>query len=150
MSKFRDLCEIPTKYRTIFSHINHFNHVQSEVFDDVLKTSKFLLCHAIISFKLSTKKQIIHFDIKTSIELEKHIVVSAPTGSGKTKFFELAIIELLMSLEPENCETSNVKIVYGNVHTQSTFLTFAKQLRRSAILSKCVWVFFLLCLSITF
>lgn len=49
-------------------------------------------------------------------KIEKHIVVSAPTGSGKTKIFELAIVELLKSLEPANCKTSNVKIVYGNLH----------------------------------
>lgn len=112
MPKFRDLSEIPTKYRSIFSHINQFNHVQSEVFDDVLKTSKFS-----IMFGLTDIKFIVISNFPN--EIEKHIVVSAPTGSGKTKIFELAIVELLMSLEPANCETSNAKIIYGNV--QHTF-----------------------------
>lgn len=53
--------------------------------------------------------------IKFPNETEKHIVVSAPTGSGKTKIFELAIVELLMSLEPATCEAANAKIIYGNV-----------------------------------
>lgn len=39
MVKLRDLNEIPVKYRPIFSQINQFNHVQSRVFDDVMKTS---------------------------------------------------------------------------------------------------------------
>ncbi|XP_055297358.1 probable ATP-dependent DNA helicase HFM1 [Sitodiplosis mosellana] len=43
---------------------------------------------------------------------KKHIVVSAPTGSGKTAIFELAIVNLLMSLEQTNCNTESVKIVY--------------------------------------
>lgn len=41
--KKRELKDIPIKYRPIFSEINQFNHVQSEVFDDVMKSSKFFL-----------------------------------------------------------------------------------------------------------
>lgn len=40
-------------------------------------------------------------------------MVSAPTGSGKTKIFEMAIVELLMSLEQAHYKTDNVKIIYG-------------------------------------
>ena len=46
------------------------------------------------------------------------MVVSAPTGSGKTVLFELAIIRLMMQLG-ENI--SQAKIVYGRgtTHTHS-------------------------------
>lgn len=50
-----------------------------------------------------------------TIPLENDIVVSAPTGSGKTVVFEMAIVELLMRLEQANCDTCNVKIVYGTL-----------------------------------
>lgn len=43
MARLRSLNEIPAKYRAIFSQIKQFNHVQSEVFDDVMNTSKFNL-----------------------------------------------------------------------------------------------------------
>lgn len=43
MSSLRGFEDIPIKYRPIFSPIKNFNHVQSEVLDDVLKTSKFNL-----------------------------------------------------------------------------------------------------------
>lgn len=48
-----------------------------------------------------------------AIPLENDIVVTAPTGSGKTVVFEMAIVELLMRLEQANYDTCNVKIVYG-------------------------------------
>lgn len=44
---------------------------------------------------------------------ERDIVVSSPTGSGKTAIFELAIVELLIGLEQTYCDTNDVKIVYG-------------------------------------
>lgn len=44
--------------------------------------------------------------------IDASIVVSAPTGSGKTVIFELAIIRLLVKLE--NMEfTGEYKIVYS-------------------------------------
>lgn len=46
-------------------------------------------------------------------QLGKNLVVSAPTGSGKTILFELAIVELLISLEQQNIPEHKVKIVYG-------------------------------------
>lgn len=52
----------------------------------------------------------------------KHIVVSAPTGSGKTVLFELAIVHLLMSLELAKLNTKTVKIVYGEYNC--TFIFF--------------------------
>lgn len=120
MSSFRSLGDIPSKYHPIFSPIKHFNRVQSEVFDDVIKTSEFdihthnLLQHSPGRLEFSTFF-IISFNFSANFLFfkEKHIVVSAPTGSGKTKIFELAIVELLMSLERTDCEMQNVKIVYG-------------------------------------
>lgn len=44
--------------------------------------------------------------------LDTSIVVSAPTGSGKTVIFELAIIRLLMEAE-ENNDIADIKIIYS-------------------------------------
>lgn len=41
------------------------------------------------------------------------MVVSAPTGSGKTKIFELAILELLLDLERTGGGVKDVKIIYS-------------------------------------
>ena len=41
---------------------------------------------------------------------DKHIVTSAPTGSGKTVIFELAIVRILIQL---NVTINSLKIVYG-------------------------------------
>ena len=43
---------------------------------------------------------------------DKSIVVSAPTGSGKTVIFELAIIRLLLKT---NGARQHDKIIYGEV-----------------------------------
>lgn len=48
---------------------------------------------------------------------DKHIIVSAPTGSGKTTILELAIVQLLIYLESISYKIDedgkNIKIVYG-------------------------------------
>lgn len=49
---------------------------------------------------------------KTMLETNKPIVVSAPTGSGKTGVFELAIIKLIMDCESSLINTGAIKIVY--------------------------------------
>lgn len=45
---------------------------------------------------------------------DDHIVLSAPTGSGKTTVFELAIVRLLTVLETQPGDNS-IKMVYGNL-----------------------------------
>lgn len=40
------------------------------------------------------------------------MVVCAPTGSGKTVVFEMAIVQLLMELEDKNY-TDDFKIIYS-------------------------------------
>lgn len=108
MSSLRGFEDIPIKYRPIFSPIINFNHVQSEVLDDVLKTSKFKLSYAWLVFESN---------YISNSHSERDIVVSSPTGSGKTAIFELAIVELLISLEQTYCDTNDVKIVYGTCHS---------------------------------
>lgn len=49
---------------------------------------------------------------RTMLETNKPIVVSAPTGSGKTGVFELAIIKLIMDFESSAINTGAIKIVY--------------------------------------
>lgn len=44
--------------------------------------------------------------------LDKHIVVGAPTSSGKTVIFELAIIRLLQETEKQNLPLGSYRIVY--------------------------------------
>jgi len=39
--------------------------------------------------------------------------VSAPTGSGKTVIFELAVIRLLQKIEKYPSDLQNSKIIYG-------------------------------------
>lgn len=41
------------------------------------------------------------------------MVIGAPTGSGKTKIFELAIVELLLDLERKGRDVKDVKIIYS-------------------------------------
>ena len=48
------------------------------------------------------------------------LVTSAPTGSGKTVIFELAIIRLLQQI---GSQISSVKIVYGKQHLLTHLLT---------------------------
>lgn len=43
---------------------------------------------------------------------DKSMVVCAPTGSGKTVVFEMAIVHLLMELEDINY-TDDFKIIYS-------------------------------------
>lgn len=45
---------------------------------------------------------------------DKSMVVCAPTGSGKTVVFEMAIVQLLMELEDKNY-TDDFKIIYSNL-----------------------------------
>lgn len=47
------------------------------------------------------------------IMLGDNIVVSAPSGSGKTVIFELAIIELLIFLERTGSQITDYKIIHG-------------------------------------
>lgn len=49
---------------------------------------------------------------KTMLETDKPIVVSAPTGSGKTGVFELAIIKLIMDYQSIGINAGAIKIVY--------------------------------------
>lgn len=60
--------------------------------------------------------------------VDDSIVVSAPTGSGKTAIFELAIVKLLMK---KNSDNERFKIIYSKlrVYTRSiekTIGTFFK------------------------
>ncbi len=82
-------------YRSVFKNYSHFNVVQSKVFDDV---SFIPVCvHSINSFA-----QVMYTD--------RPLVTSAPTGSGKTVIFELAIIRLLVQL---GGQMASAKIIYG-------------------------------------
>ncbi|XP_026734424.1 probable ATP-dependent DNA helicase HFM1 [Trichoplusia ni] len=49
--------------------------------------------------------------IEDAIYSDKSIVVCAPTGSGKTVVFEMAIVQLLMELEERQCD-EDFKIIY--------------------------------------
>ena len=54
---------------------------------------------------------ILHLSYKLQVMYtDSPIVVSAPTGSGKTVLFELAIVRLLMQIGEQ---MSSAKIVYG-------------------------------------
>ena len=44
---------------------------------------------------------------------DTHLVTSAPTGSGKTVIFELAIVRILMTMADS---FNSLKIVYGKLH----------------------------------
>lgn len=112
MSSSGSLNSIPAKYHSIFSCIKHFNHVQSLVLNDVIKTSKLTVDFGAINEFNWKILMIILIDGSVHFS-EKHIVVSAPTGSGKTQIMELAIVELLMSHELSHTATENVKIIYG-------------------------------------
>lgn len=57
----------------------------------------------------------------------KHMVISAPTGSGKTKIFELAIVKLLLDLERTGSDRKDVKIVYGKRHSPFGMKTIKSQ-----------------------
>lgn len=50
--------------------------------------------------------------------LDKSMVVCAPTGSGKTVIFEMAIVQLLMEMEDnmriEDC-ANDFKIIYSMI-----------------------------------
>ncbi|KAL0883307.1 hypothetical protein ABMA27_016718 [Loxostege sticticalis] len=49
--------------------------------------------------------------IDDALYSDKSLVVCAPTGSGKTVVFEMAIVQLLMEMEEEN-STEDFKIIY--------------------------------------
>ncbi|XP_052747667.1 probable ATP-dependent DNA helicase HFM1 [Galleria mellonella] len=49
--------------------------------------------------------------IEDALYSDKSIVVSAPTGSGKTVVFEMAIVQLLMDMDDKNY-TGDFKIIY--------------------------------------
>lgn len=55
--------------------------------------------------------------------VDKSIVVCAPTGSGKTVVFEMAIVQLLMELEERQCD-EDFKIIYSKY-----FLKIAREYR---------------------
>lgn len=75
-------------------------------------------------------EQIIEFDdiwLKTEFICycnisDKSIVVCAPTGSGKTVIFEMAIVQLLMELEDKNY-TDDFKIIYSKYTFSSSSCT---------------------------
>lgn len=54
--------------------------------------------------------------------LGNHLIVSAPTGSGKTTILELAIVELLIYVENISYNIDDIKIVYGKMVTASIFI----------------------------
>ncbi|KAK0137472.1 putative ATP-dependent DNA helicase HFM1 [Merluccius polli] len=103
------------KFRSVFKEFPFFNYVQSKAMDEVSSGQ--------ISLTVSTNLQQALIDIILRLEgfiflkgvmlvvlyTGKNFVVCAPTGSGKTVLFELAIIRLLM----ENSEPwKDVKAVY--------------------------------------
>lgn len=47
------------------------------------------------------------------VSSDEPAVISAPTGSGKTLIFELAIVRFLINLETRSCD-GHFKILYGN------------------------------------
>ncbi len=63
--RLRPTSDVPERFRGVFADFSHFNIVQSTVFDDLVLGSA------------------------------AAVVVSAPTGSGKTVLFELAIVRAL-------------------------------------------------------
>ena len=54
------------------------------------------------------------------IYTDSPLVASAPTGSGKTVIFELAIIRLLMQIDEQMAAS---KVVYGNRKAFSLLFT---------------------------
>lgn len=77
--------------------------MQSIVFDDIFYTCKLIyLKHIIYLNKI----------FFTNSFLADPVIVSAPTGSGKTVIFELAILKLLMHLEDINYK-NHFNIIYG-------------------------------------
>ncbi|KAL4707794.1 hypothetical protein ACJJTC_001740 [Scirpophaga incertulas] len=50
--------------------------------------------------------------IEDALYSEKSMVVCAPTGSGKTVIFEMAIVHLLKEMEENKC-TGDFKIIYS-------------------------------------
>lgn len=77
----KPISELPIRFRPIFQPYLSFNHVQSLVFDSIMKSNN-------------------------------PIVVSAPTGSGKTGVFELAIIKMILSIESREIESGPAKVIY--------------------------------------
>ncbi len=84
-------------YRSVFKNYSHFNLVQSKVFDDV-------------SFITVCVRSILLYLFAQVMYTDRPLVTSAPTGSGKTVIFELAIIRLLVQL---GGQMASAKIIYG-------------------------------------
>ncbi|OWK64380.1 putative ATP-dependent DNA helicase HFM1 [Lonchura striata] len=77
-----------TQFRSIFKEFPYFNYAQSKALDDVSMEHKLQL-------------QLLYTD--------RNFVICAPTGSGKTVMFELAITRLLMEAP---LPWLNIKVVY--------------------------------------
>lgn len=122
MVGFPETCYTAVKFRSVFSEFPFFNYVQSKALDDVSnkkkkktlynsKESECLVttCQNELSLGMSPGA---HMCLVCSQVLytSKNFVACAPTGSGKTVLFELAIIRLLMeTAEPWR----DVKAVYS-------------------------------------
>lgn len=96
----RNIEEVPAKFRDVFSQYSQFNYIQSQVFEQTLYSG------------LITPN-LINYLSKKLVFIDQSIVVAAPTASGKTAIFELAIIRFLLKTE-DNPELLNMlKIIYG-------------------------------------
>lgn len=83
--------DLPSPYDRIFSKYTYFNEVQSAAFGDIFQSVS----------------RINHNIRLIDIFKDDNVVVSSPTGSGKTALFELAICRLA-HLNP----ASGCKIIY--------------------------------------
>ncbi|RUS21409.1 Sec63 Brl domain-containing protein [Endogone sp. FLAS-F59071] len=98
----RSISELPDRYRNLFPY-GLFNAVQSQCLDDV-------------GINTSSNSQTIHTDSKSylfnrflnqqALNSNVNLVISAPTGSGKTVVMELAMIRSLMQND------QGAKIIY--------------------------------------
>ncbi len=87
----------------------YFNVVQSKIFDDV---SKVLISCVFVARLDGVIFVVIEvFPVFQVLYSDKAIVLSAPTGSGKTVMFELAIIRIL--IQQQSRPSSHYKVVYS-------------------------------------